>query len=42
MEEDSLAVFYEAEKVEHFSKTVTIYCNADNSPLRLKITGDAE
>ena len=35
-------VIYEAEKAEHFSKTVTIYCNADNSPLRLKITGNAE
>ena len=32
----------EAEKAEHFSKTVTIYCNADNSPLRLKVTGNAE
>ena len=37
-----LTVIYEAEKAEHFSKTVTIYCNADNSPLRLKITGNAE
>ena len=37
-----LTVIYEAEKAEHFSKTVTIYCNADNSPLRLKITGKAE
>jgi len=37
-----LTVIYEAEKAEHFSKTVTIYCNADNSPLRLKITGHAE
>ena len=35
-------VIYEAEKAEHFGKTVTIYCNADNSPLRLKITGNAE
>ena len=37
-----LTVIYEAEKAEHFSKTVTIYCNADNSPLRLKVTGNAE
>ena len=28
-----LTVIYEAEKAEHFSKTVTIYCNADNSCL---------
>jgi len=37
-----LTVVYEAEKAEHFSKTVTVYCNADDSPLRLKITGMAE
>lgn len=37
-----LTVIYEAEKAEHFNKTVTIYCNVDNSPLRLKITGNAE
>lgn len=41
-EKAELTVIYEAEKSEHFSKTVTIYCNADNSPLRLKITGNAE
>lgn len=35
-------MIYEAEKTEHFSKTVIIYCNADNSPLRVKITGNAE
>jgi len=37
-----LTVTYEVDKMEHFSKTVTVYCNADNSPLRLKITGMAE
>lgn len=41
-EKAELTVVYEAEKAEHFSKTVTVYCNADNSPLRLKITGDAK
>ena len=41
-EKAELTVIYEAEKAEHFSKTVTIYCNADNSPLRLKVTGKAE
>ena len=34
-------VIYEAEKVEHFNKTVTIYCNAENSPLRLTVKGIA-
>ncbi|MCD7924583.1 MAG: DUF1573 domain-containing protein [Bacteroides sp.] len=37
-----LTVIYEAEKAEHFSKTITVYCNASNSPLRLKITGNAK
>lgn len=37
-----LTVAYEAEKAEHFSKTVTVYCNAVNSPLRVKVTGHAE
>lgn len=37
-----LTVAYEAEKAEHFSKTVTVYCNAGNSPLRVKVTGHAE
>lgn len=27
-EEAELTVIYEAEKAEHFSKTVTVYCNA--------------
>lgn len=37
-----LTVRYEAEKAEYFNKTVTVCCNADNSPLRLKVTGHAE
>lgn len=37
-----LTVTYEAEKAEHFSKTVTVYCNVNNSPFRLKVTGKAE
>lgn len=41
-EKTELTVIYEAEKAEHFSKTVTVYCNASNSPLRLKATGEAK
>lgn len=41
-EKTELTITYEAEKAEHFSKTVTVYCNANNSPLRLKITGEAK
>ena len=35
-------VIYEAEKAEHFSKTITVYCNTEDSPLRLKVKGNAE
>lgn len=41
-EKTELTVIYEAEKAEHFSKTITVYCNASNSPLRLKVTGNAK
>lgn len=37
-----LEVTYKAERPEHFSKSLTVYCNADSSPLVLKISGDAE
>ncbi len=35
-------VIYEAEQAEHFNKTVTMYCNAENSPLRLAVKGAAK
>lgn len=35
-------VIYEAEKAEHFNKTVTVYCNAEISPLRLTVKGNAK
>lgn len=34
-------VIYEAEKAEHFNKTVTVYCNTEDSPLRLTVKGTA-
>lgn len=37
----TLEVVYKAERPEHFDKTITLYCNTDNSPLTLKISGDA-
>lgn len=37
-----LKVIYEAEQAEHFNKTVTVYCNAENSPLRLAVKGAAK
>ena len=36
-----LKVIYEAEEPGRFNKTVTVYCNTDNSPLRLKVKGSA-
>ena len=38
----SLQVTYKADHPEHFDKTITVYCNANPSLVRLKITGDAE
>lgn len=37
-----LKVRYKAEQPEHFDKTITIYCNAKDSPFRLKISGNAK
>lgn len=37
-----LKVIYEADEAGHFNKTITVYCNAKNSPLRLKVRGSAE
>lgn len=34
-------VIYEAENAEHFNKTVTVYCNVEDSPLRLTVKGSA-
>lgn len=37
-----LKVRYKADHPEHFNKTITVYCNAATSPLKLRITGSAE
>ena len=37
-----LKVIYEAEQTEHFNKVITVYCNAENSPLRLTVKGYSE
>ena len=37
-----LKVIYEAEDAGYFNKTVTVFCNVENSPLRLKVRGSAE
>ncbi len=40
--EISLEVVYKADHPEHFSKTITVYCNAESSPVKLSISGNAE
>ncbi len=37
-----LVVTYKAEQPEHFNKTITVYCNAETSPVKLTISGNAE
>ena len=37
-----LKVHYSSEHPEYFSKTIIVYCNAENSPIVLKIRGDAK
>ena len=37
-----LKVSYEAEESGFFNKTLTVYCNAENSPLRLMVRGSAK
>ena len=34
-------VIYEAEETGHFDKVVTVYCNAKNSPISLRVKGTA-
>lgn len=40
--EIKLDVTYKADHPEHFSKTLTVYCNSESSPIRLTISGDAK
>lgn len=34
-------VTYEAEQAEYINKSILVYCNAENSPLRLTIKGNS-
>ena len=40
-ESTALQVTYKAEQPEHFNKTITVYCNAEESPIKLKVSGNA-
>ena len=37
-----LKIKYKAEQPEHFDKTLTVYCNAENAPFKLNISGNAK
>lgn len=37
-----LTIKYQAEYPEHFDKTITVYCNVKESPLQMRIIGDAK
>lgn len=37
-----LKIEYKAERPGHFDKTITMYCNAEGSPLKLGISGNAQ
>lgn len=38
----TLSVIYKAEHPEHFSKTVTVHCNSESSPIKLTVSGNAQ
>lgn len=38
----SLKIFYKAERPERFDKTLSIYCNAENAPFQLHVSGNAK
>lgn len=38
----TMTVKYKADHPEHFNKTITVYCNAEGAPIRLKVSGNAE
>lgn len=37
-----LRISYQADKPEHFNKSIRVYCNAENSPLLITIRGNAQ
>ncbi|MDE6349089.1 MAG: DUF1573 domain-containing protein [Bacteroides sp.] len=37
-----LEMIYKAEHPGYFDKTVTVYCNAEGFPLKLRINGNAQ
>lgn len=41
-EEKNLTIKYKADYPEYFSKMITIYCNAKDSPFQLRVSGNAE
>ena len=40
-EETTLLIVYEADEAGHFRKTVDVYCNTADAPVRISVTGEA-
>ena len=40
-EETTLLIIYEADEAGHFHKTVDVYCNTADAPLRITVAGEA-
>lgn len=38
----NLKIKYQADRPEHFNKTISVFCNAEGSPFRLVISGNAK
>lgn len=38
----TIKVKYKADHLERFNKTITVHCNTEDSPLKLRITGNAK
>lgn len=40
-ETSKIKIIYKSERPERFNKTITIYCNTSDAPLRVKVSGNA-
>ena len=40
--DNTIKVKYKADHLERFNKTITVHCNTEDSPLKLRITGNAK
>lgn len=40
-EKSKMKIIYKSERPERFNKTIAVYCNTSNAPLRVKVSGNA-